>query len=152
MKLRVELIGENEEEEIVLRVKTADERVSALQKLLMKTADPPELVFYKGATEYYLPIGEVLFFETGDRDVYAHTANDLYTVKAKLYELEERLPPSFIRASKSAIVNVDRLYAVEKRLPSASLLHFAGSVKTMYASRSFYKALMRRFRERRGLS
>ncbi len=49
-------------------------------------------VFYKGNTEYYLPLKDILFFQTEGEQILAYTKEDVYEMKYKLYQLEEMLP------------------------------------------------------------
>lgn len=51
------------------------------------------------------------------------------------HELEEMLPGVFMRVSKSAILNVDRIFSIERKLSSASVVQFQNSYKQVYASR-----------------
>ncbi|WP_444965339.1 LytTR family DNA-binding domain-containing protein [Pediococcus pentosaceus] len=95
---------------------------------------------YSGSTEFYLEVGDILFFETEDRQVRAHTENQLYTTHQRLYELEENLPIEFIRISKSCIVNVNKILALTKSL-SNCLVQFQNLHKQVYASRRYYKSL-----------
>ena len=109
----------------------------------------PNLTFYKGAQEYYLPLDEILFFETDGDQIYAHTANDTFRVKHRLYELEEKLPNFFIRAAKGTIVNTTQIYAIDRNLTSSSQVKFKGTHKHIYVSRHYYSSLKNRMNERR---
>ena len=99
--------------------------------------------------EYYLSPESVLFFETSGNIINAHTQSDLYQVKNRLYELEEILPHSFIRVSKSTILNVSHIYSLEKNITSSSIVRFNGSHKQVYVSRNYYKVLKQRIDETR---
>ena len=59
--------------------------------------------FYQGDRSYYLPLEDILFFETDGKEILAHTIDQMYTIKYRLYELEEILPGYFMRVSKSTI-------------------------------------------------
>ena len=50
----------------------------------------------------------VKVFETEEKVVYAHTKDDMFQVKYRLYELEEILPGYFMRISKSTILNAKK--------------------------------------------
>ena len=70
-----------------------------------------------------------------------------YRLKQRLYEVEERLPPSFIRINKSTLANEDRL---ERFVPT-----FSGAVDAVfrcgfreYVSRRCFAAIKRRYDER----
>ena len=149
MKVRVELTDGTEEDEVVIHCGCVDDTVRKLCRLIAEQAGPEcGLVFYKQNREYYFPLRDVLFFETEGECVYAHTADDAYLVKRRLYELEQALPRNFVRASKSAIVNVRKIYSVTRDLSSSSLIQFAGSHKQIYASRHYYHELRQRLQER----
>jgi DNA-binding LytR/AlgR family response regulator len=98
-----------------------------------------------------MPIDRILFFETSSGGIDAHTVDDVFTIKKKLYELEEILPRSFMRVSKSAILNLNMVYSVEKNITASSLVRFMGTDKLVYVSRIYYKAMKQRLDERRHL-
>ena len=142
MKIRIEIDPGIEEQEVVIRCGVIDESIMQLQSLLLNTGkEKKKIVFYKDETEFYLPLDEVLFFETADNLVWAHTPQDEYQVKYKLYELEEMLPKCFQRISKSAILNRNKVYSIARNLTAASTVEFYGSHKTVYVSRGYFKEL-----------
>ena len=61
------------------------------------------------------------------------------------------LPRYFMRVSKSAILNLNMVYSVEKNITASSLVRFRGSTKIVYVSRIYYKAMKQRLDERRML-
>ena len=148
MKLKIE-IGEPQETEIIIRCGRVDEDIRKLQEYILSLSKP-KLTFYKGAQEYYLPIEDVLFFETEGEQIFAHTANDTFKVKRRLYELEETLPYYFIRAAKGTIVNTTRIYSINRNLTSSSQIRFAGTHKQIYVSRHYYGALREKMEDRTG--
>lgn len=91
MKLRIEIDGNLEETEIVIKTPTLTDEIADLQRLLQESK-APRLTFYKGTGEYYLDLSEILFFETEGSKIYAHTQKEAYEVRLKLYELESILP------------------------------------------------------------
>jgi len=148
MKMRIELTDGSSEDEIIIRCARVDDTVHKLQAFV-QSMSAPKMVFYKGTQEYYLPTDEVLFFETEGEQIYAHTGNDSFRVKYRLYELEEMLPHYFIRAAKGTIVNTKRIYAVNRNLTSSSRVQFAGTHKHIYVSRHYYGSLKEKMKERR---
>ena len=92
----------------------------------------------------------ILFFETDAEGISAHTIDDIYTIKYRLYELEELLPGYFLRVSKSSILNTKRVYAIEKNLSASSVVQFQHTHKQVYVSRRYYKPLKDRMAEKRG--
>ena len=147
MKLRIEISDGTVEDEVIIRCSRVDDTVQKLQEFI-SSLSAPKLTFYKGAQEYYLPLEEILFFETDGEQIFAHTANDAFKVKPRLYELEEMLPRYFVRAAKGTIVNTQRIYAINRNLTSSSLISFTGTHKQIYVSRYYYKSLKEKMSER----
>lgn len=69
--------------------------------------------------------------------------------KIQLYELEELLPGSFMRISKSAIVNTSHIYSISRNLTASSVVAFADTHKQVYVSRYYYKPLINKLEEKR---
>ena len=149
MKVRLEQTDGTEEDEVVIRCGRVDDRIKDICRYILENSESgPKLTFYKENRAYYFPLENVLFFETGGEHIYAHTTDDAYLIKYRLYELEEILPRCFVRVSKSAVVNIDQIYSVTRNLASSSLIQFTGSHKQIYASRYYFRELQRRLQER----
>ena len=73
--------------------------------------------------------------------VKAHTRNDIFTTKRRLYELEQILPHYFCRISKSAIVNVKEIYSITKNITASSKIEFRDTHKHIFVSRGYFKPL-----------
>ncbi|MCL2200938.1 MAG: LytTR family transcriptional regulator [Oscillospiraceae bacterium] len=147
IKLRIEITDEGSENEVIIRCSSIDENVRKLQAFV-KSLSAPKLTFYKDAQEYYLPLEEVLFFETDNEQIFAHTKKDSYLVKYKLYELEKLLPQVFVRISKGSIVNTMRVYSINRNLTSSSQICFGATEKQVYVSRHYFKSLKDKMKER----
>ena len=142
LKVKIEIDPGTEECEVTIRCAEVSEEVVRIQKLLSECpVQPDQISLFKGDAEYFLPLGEILFFETDGGLIRAHTATDEFETKYKLYELEERLPSYFARISKSTILNTRKLYSITKNLAGASKVEFQGTYKTVYCSRNYYKTL-----------
>ncbi|MCL1831310.1 MAG: LytTR family transcriptional regulator [Oscillospiraceae bacterium] len=142
MKLRIEVDSNMTEDEIVIRCRELTPTIVNLHKTIeAKTVQPPDIAFYKDKSEFYLPLDDVMFFETSDDTVYAHTRNDVYSTSRKLYELQAILPPPFVRVSKSTIVNVRHILSVNRNITSPGLVKFHDSHKQIYVSRMYFKEL-----------
>ena len=151
MKIRIEIIDNNkEEDEIIIRCGRVDEKINKIQQFIIEhNSSDNKFTFYKQNKEYYFPLDEVLFFETDGEGVYAHTNNDAYRIKYRLFELEEILPRQFIRAAKSTIVNTSRIYSITRNLTASSLINFIKSHKSVYVSRYYYRELRKQMDERK---
>lgn len=152
MKISLEVEETLSENEIIIRCNSPGEEIYALMNTIQKSvAASDNFVGYKEDREYFLRLNDILFFETEDGLLWAHTKNDMYSIRYKLYELEELLPGFFMRVSKSTILNTHHIYSIGKNITSTSLVQFRNSHKQVYVSRYYYKPL-RLYLEERSLS
>ncbi len=150
MKIRIEFDECLQEEEIIIRCPSLSERVQKIQKILSEAENLQEkMLLFKNETEYYLNLDDILFFETGIQGIEAHTIDNIFQTKFKLYELEEILPRFFMRISKSTIANLDYIYSITRNLTASSMVEFRDSKKKTMVSRSYYKLLLERLNTRK---
>ena len=150
MKIKIEIEEALAEDEVVIRCRGLTEEISAIQKAVSEVSSAAQkFTFYKGNTEYYLTLDEILFFETATGFVAVHTADSIFETKNRLYELEELLPGSFLRVSKSTILNTSKIRAIHKNITGASEVEFAKSNKKVFVSRNYFKILMSKLEEKR---
>jgi len=151
VKVRMEIIDGISEDEVLIRCGRVDGTIQKIHQYLLEQSLPgSKITFFKQNREFYFPLESVLFFETEGEHIYAHTVDDAYRVKYRLYELENMLPSYFVRASKSVIVNMMRVYSVARNLASSSQVQFMNSHKLVYVSRRYYHDLRQRLNERSG--
>lgn len=149
MKISLEVEETLSENEIIIRCNSPGEEIYALMNTIQKSvAASDNFVGYKEDREYFLRLNDILFFETEDGLLWAHTKNDMYSIRYKLYELEELLPGFFMRVSKSTILNTHHIYSIGKNITSTSLVQFRNSHKQVYVSRYYYKPLRLYLEER----
>ena len=108
-----------------------------------------KIELYKNDVQYFVEVDKILFFETEDNKIMAHTKDDIFLSKYKLYELEELLPEQFLRVSKSTIVNTNHVYSIDRNVTSSSCITFAGTYKNIYVSRRYYKEFKNKVEEMR---
>ncbi len=149
MKIRINLDETLEEDEVVINCRNIDPQILAIQKKVSDIIGRGQnFVLYKDDKEFYVPLDQILFFETSSDGISAHTGDNMFQTKYRLYELEEMLPGNFIRVSKSTILNTSKIYSLTKNITSTSVVQFDNSVKEVYVSRSYYKALKIKLEER----
>lgn len=150
MKIRIEIDESVTEDEVIIRSSSLNDQVAAIQKAVSDVVNVSQkFPFYKGNTEYYLTLYEILFFETDETGIVAHTKTDMYQTRYKLYELEDMLPGVFMRVSKSTILNTNHIYSISRNLTASSVVAFAGTHKQVYVSRNYYKPLINKLEEKR---
>lgn len=149
MKIRIEIDETAEEDEVIVKCRELNDNIRRIQQTVAEISNRNEIEFFKNGTKYFLPADSILFFETAGNLIDAHTADDVFQVKFKLYELENILPGYFVRVSKSTILNIRHIYSIEKNITSSSLVRFSKTHKQVYVSRNYYKILKQRLSERR---
>lgn len=138
MKIRID-VDESNTEELIIKCKKITDEITSIQNLLKN--DSKKIIFYKDNIEYYLELSKILFFETDGNIVNAHTIDNVFQTKYKLYELEKLLPSSFMRVSKSTILSIDHIYSISRNITSSSVVEFNNTYKKVYVSRLYYKVL-----------
>ncbi|MEG1287632.1 MAG: LytTR family DNA-binding domain-containing protein [Clostridium sp.] len=151
MRIRIEVDEKIEEDEVIIRCKELNDEAYNIQRTLTDIlSQKTQITFYKNNVEYYICLSKILFFETEEMGISAHTIDNAYQVKYKLYELEEILTNNFMRVSKSTIVNIDYIYSIERNITSSSIVEFQNTHKKVYVSRYYYKLLKLKLLEKRG--
>ena len=150
VKIKLDISPQYQDKEIVIRANQKDEEVAEILHSLQEIETKLHSINgYLDDTVYSLPISEILFFETNDRNVYAHTKDNAFLIHSRLYELEENLPDNFLRISKSAILNVDEIKSLTQSV-MGNLIQFRDSYKQIYVSRRFLKKLKMKLNQRKG--
>ena len=149
MKIKTE-ISDGGDEEIIIRCRSKTDQIRNIEAMLenLIKADR-EMVLHLAGAEYFVPIGEILFFESCDGRVYAHTKERMFTAEYKLFELENILPSTFARISKSTIANVMKISSLHREIVGNGEVRFAGCDKRTYFSRGYYKILRDKIDEMR---
>lgn len=139
-----------ETDEIVIRSRVVNVDTYALQSTIENALQAGQgIVLVSSGIEYFIRKDEVLFFESSSGKVYAHTVDKTLTAPHKLFELEALLPPSFVRISKSVIVNINHISSLRREVVGNGELLFRGCDKKTYFSRSYYKLLQYKIEEMR---
>ena len=114
MKVRMEIISTDEEEEIVLRTRVPDAPMVELLEHMTKNQETLTGHYADGSMGK-LDLREIYYFESVENRVFAYGKKDVAELKCRLYELEERfVGTDFIRISKSMILSLDK---VERFVP-----------------------------------
>ena len=150
IKIKIEVDEKILEDEVIIRCNQLNDDINKIQNVVNEIISKNKtIVFYKDNIEYYISLNEVLFFETEENNVFAHTLESVYQVKYKLYELEKLLPENFMRVSKSSILNIDYIYSITRNITASSIVEFQNTYKKVYVSRNYYKPLKFKLLEKR---
>ena len=108
MKITIEEIGKEQEEEMILRCHELNTDMLHLLQSLKATKNG--LVGLKGEEIHRLSMDDIFYFEVVDNRAFFYCRENVYESKLKLYEFEKLCKDSsFFRASKSMILNTDKI-------------------------------------------
>lgn len=115
MKIKIESIEAQEEEEIIIRSNHIDEKILSLIQTIKNQREKLSGVLQDGSIKLLNP-EDILYFESVDNKVFAYTFDQVYEIKLKLYEIEEKFQHTdLVRISKSMILNLSK---ASKFIPS----------------------------------
>ncbi len=139
--MKIDVTLDPELEELLVKVLSTGE-TEELRALLARLEEPQRLTGFRGAEAVPLDPAEVLRFYGEDKEVRAQTlGGDVYTVRLRLYELEERLDRrTFVRVSHSEIVNWKRVTDLDLSLSGTIRVTLEGGVAA-YVSRRYVKKI-----------
>lgn len=111
MNLMIDISEKYNETDVVIRCSHIDPELQKIIDMLQNT-DRLMTVSKDNATEK-IRFDRICYFESVDELTFVYTEDTVYRCKEKLYELEELLKKSsFVRISKSCILNIDYLESV----------------------------------------
>ena len=90
----------------------------------------------------FFPINvlDILYFESIDRFIYAHTKELTYKIKERLYELESILNNElFLRVSQGYIVNRYAILKINPMIGQKYMLHMKNNEKVTVTRNYYYK-------------
>lgn len=149
MKIKLDISPDYHEKEIIIKASKKDDELQEIVASIKAVESKfNHLNGYIGETVYSLELKDILFFETNDHNVYAHTINNAFLIHYRLYELDENLPDNFLRVSKSSILNVDEIMSFSRSV-MGNLVQFKNTYKQIYVSRRFVKDLKDKLNQRK---
>ena len=88
--------------------------VALLEELQAPRRWAERLVIRVGERAFFQPVRDIQWLEASGKYVKVHVGKETHTIRETMLELERMLDPAvFIRLSRSAIVNVDRIREVQ---------------------------------------
>ena len=142
MKVELKLDPNLKQPRAVVYAPQATPEVLALIRKLEQEASPSPFTAFRDNEAVMLPLQDILRFCTDGKGVICETEKGTYTVRQRIYELEEELQGTrFVRISHSEMVNLDRVTALDLSLTGTIRITLAGGAATAYASRRYVKKL-----------
>lgn len=145
LRVSIRKVSHPEEEQVVLEcVEMTRDFEDIREYALMKGSF---VAGYINDAVYQIPLTDVLYFEAVGERVFAYTAEELYSVKKRLYEIESLYADQkFIRCSKSILVNLMQIESFRPALDSRFLARMKNG-EDILISRMYAKALKKKLME-----
>ncbi|MDE6591008.1 MAG: LytTR family transcriptional regulator, partial [Oscillospiraceae bacterium] len=120
--------------------------VEALARKLRESAVPQPFTVYLDREAVRVGRSMVLRFYAEDKGVSCQTGKGVFSVRQRLYELEEELAGTrFVRVSNSEIVNLDRVAALDLTLAGTIKMTLEGGT-VCWVSRRYVKKIKQALR------
>lgn len=111
IKVKIEFVETPEEESLHLKVQHLDD--STMQFINMMKLKDSFLFAQKDEKNYRVYLKDIYYFEAVEKKVFVYTKQNVYEIKEKLYQIEEKYEDlDFLRVSKSVIVNINKIEAI----------------------------------------
>lgn len=141
MKVEIHIVPEREEPAVIIEAPDATDQTEELAAYI-RAWTPRALTLWQGNTAVRRSPSDILRFYAEDKGVFAQTTDGIYAVRARLYELDERLDGHiFVRVSHSEIVNLRYVTALDLSLTGTIKMTLSGGAAVSYASRRYVKKL-----------
>ena len=120
------IIDERGEELITARVKKQNELTEKIEALVKEYAGESKIVCFTEDEAIILEMQKIECVTVINNKTWAITENGKYLIKNRLYEVEEKLPFSFIKINKSSVANINK---IEKFIST-----YSGAVNVQFKS------------------
>ena len=141
MKVEIQIDPTLDEPAVVLRAPAPTEELEALARRLREEAAPQPITVYREREAVRVSRSMVLRFFAEDKGVFCQTGKGFFSVRQRLYELEEALAGTrFVRVSNSEIVNLDRVTGLDLTLTGTIKMTLEGGT-VCWVSRRYVKKI-----------
>ena len=141
MKFRL-IIDKNREEEILVYAHQKTPLTESIEKLVSQ--EEFRLIGYVDREAVKLDFDEICRFTVEDNRVFAETVNAKYRLKFRLREIEEKMPPVFVKINQSCLANINMIERFDASVSGSLLVKFKNG-STDYVSRRQLKTVKERF-------
>lgn len=113
MEIEIKIDGNYKEPKIIILTEKMSDEISLMVKKI--TEDVPQMIAgFQNDQLRVLEQDEIFLIYTANNKVFANTNDGDYSLRLRLYELEERLEKNdFVRISNSEIINIRKVKAFD---------------------------------------
>ena len=117
MRITIRKAACAEEEQVIIECVEMTKDIEDIKEYILMKGNA--VTGYIDGSVYQIPLSDILYFEAVGEQVFAYTADNVYSVKNRLYEIEELYSDKkFVRCSKSAVVNILQIESFRPALNS----------------------------------
>ena len=141
MRCRI-FIDKEHEEEILIYTHEKTPLVNRIEKLV--SDDSFELIGYKDREAVRLDTADVICFVAEDNKVFAMTESEKFSLRLRLYQIEENLSDNFVRINQSCIANINKIDRFDASISGTLMVRFKNGYRD-FVSRRQVKNIKERF-------
>ena len=139
MDVRIEKVGKESEELVLIRCRAVTEEVREIESFVKSRQGC--LTGVAEQKRYEIAVTDVCYIESVDGKTFLYTGDQVYETAYRLYELEELLKAKqFLRISKPMLVNLMKIQSIQPAF-NGRFLAILSSGEKVIISRSYVKAL-----------
>lgn len=139
MKITIEYIKQEDEQEIIIRTLSLDDSIQNLISVINR--NPSKLTGSIGNDLHIIDPNSIFYIESVDNKLFIYGDQSVYESHKTLYEFEEELKNyNFFRSSKSMILNIDKIISVRPMFDSRYEAYLKNHEK-VYISRTYVSVL-----------
>ena len=139
MEVRIEKIGKEQEELVLIRCHAVTEQVQEIEAFVKSRQG--SLSCISDAKKYEIPVTDICYIESVDGKTFLYTNDRVYETAYRIYEMEEMLKPKhFLRISKPMLVNLMKIRSIQPAF-NGRFLAVLSSGEKIIISRYYVKAL-----------
>lgn len=140
MELKL-FIGKEHTEEVIIYAREKNSLVENIERLILNHND--RFIGYNERGSMPLELEDIYCFIVEKGKIFALTEKDRFVVKSRLYQVEERLPDTFIKINQSSIINSEKIERFEASFSGALCIKLKNGY-TDYISRRNLKNVKER--------
>ena len=131
MKVLIRRIPKKEEEQVIIECVEVNSDVKDIRNYVLSKGMELSGITQDHHMERFSLSG-VFYFEALDEKVFAYTRNQVYEIKMRLYEVEQKYADNhFVRCSKSVILNLMLLENISPALNGRFFAHMKNGERLM---------------------
>ena len=144
MEIRIQQIDRQKKEGVLISCYEVNSQIKEIVNFIRTRQGTISGVLNE--TQYEIVLSDIFYFESVDDKTYIYTKDKAYVTKQRLYELEEELEKkSFLRVSKSGIINLMKITSIKPAMNGRFLAGLSNGEEVMI-SRKYVPEFKRRIK------